>query len=214
MLKVKHCSSDLIGKAVDGDIVSCFKLCSFWSQCNVEMERQIFIKFGHDDVAFICYKCFATHISYLEDYVIKRFRDCCCRFEKVSNNSCIQLLIKHYIDYQDICYGCVANCYDDMFEMFYLLLVWDSSMIKLFEIALTLLIVLLLILNGHDYLFSMCFGICYMSGIYFIYWVYYHFIFSKKFQKLDSDLIECFQNLEVILDSLKCREEAKKNLCK
>ena len=87
-------------------------------------------------------------------------------------------------------------------------------MIKLFEIALTLLIVLLLILNGHDYLFSMCFGICYMSDICFIYWVYYHFIFSKKFQKLDSDLIECFQNLEVILDSLKCREEAKKNLCK
>ena len=62
MLKVKHFSSDLIGKAVEGDITSCFKLCSFWSQCNVEMERQIFIKFGHDDVVLICYKCFAIHI--------------------------------------------------------------------------------------------------------------------------------------------------------
>ena len=81
-------------------------------------------------------------------------------------------------------------------------------MIKLFEIVLTLLIVLLLILNGHDCLFSMCFGICYMSGIYFIHWVYYHFIFSEK--KLDSDLNECFQKLEVILLLLKCQEEVKK----
>ena len=62
MLKVKHSSSDLIRKAVDGDIVLCFKLCSFRSQGNVEMERHIFIKFGNDDVAFICYKCFSIRI--------------------------------------------------------------------------------------------------------------------------------------------------------
>ena len=41
MLKVKHFSHDLIRKAVERDITSCFKLCSFRSQCNVEMERQI-----------------------------------------------------------------------------------------------------------------------------------------------------------------------------
>ena len=81
---------------------------------------------------------------------------------------------------------------------------------KLFEIALTIVLVLVLILNGHSCLFSMCFGICYMPGIYFIQWVYYHFVFSKKFQKLDSDLNDCFQKLEVILESLKCQEEAKK----
>ena len=85
-------------------------------------------------------------------------------------------------------------------------------MIKLFEIALTIVIVLILILNGQDCLFSTCFGICYMSGIYFIDWVYYHFhfIFSKKFQKIDCYLNECFQKLEVILSSLKCQEEEKK----
>ena len=71
-------------------------------------------------------------------------------------------------------------------------------MIKLFEIVLTLLIVLIFILTGHDCLFSMCFGMSYMSGIYFIHWVYYNFIFSKKFQKLDSDLNECFQKLEFL----------------
>ena len=123
MLKVKHSSSDLIRKAVDGDIVSSFKLCLFRSQCNVEMERQISYRFGHDDVDFIYYKCFAVHISFLEEYLINRLRDRCYRFEKVSNNSCIQSLKKHYIDYQDICYGCVANRYDYMLEMFYLLLV-------------------------------------------------------------------------------------------
>ena len=72
MLKVKHCSSDLIRKAVDGDMFSCFKLCSFQSQCNFEMERKIFIKLGHDDVVFICCKCFAIHISFLEKYLINR----------------------------------------------------------------------------------------------------------------------------------------------
>ena len=77
-------------------------------------------------------------------------------------------------------------------------------MIKLFEIGMTILIVLILILNGHDYLFSMCFGVCYMSGIYFIHWIYYPFGFSKKFQKLDSDLNERFQMLEAILESVKC----------
>ena len=41
MLKVKHFSPDLIRKVVEGDITSCFKLCSFRPQCNVEMERQI-----------------------------------------------------------------------------------------------------------------------------------------------------------------------------
>ena len=55
-------------------------------------------------------------ISFL--YLINRLRDCCCKFEKVSNDSCIQSLKKHYFDYQDICYGCVGNC-----KMFYLRLV-------------------------------------------------------------------------------------------
>ena len=59
MLKVKHISPDLIRKAVQGDVKSDFKMCSFRSQCNVEMERLICIKFGHDDVVFVCYKCFA-----------------------------------------------------------------------------------------------------------------------------------------------------------
>ena len=113
------------------------------------MERQIFLKFGHDDVVFTCYKCFAIHISFLEEYVITRIGDRCYRFEKVSNDS--------WFDYQDIGCGCVANCYNYMLEMFYLLLVWNSqSTIELFEIALTIAIVLVLILNGHDCLFSMC----------------------------------------------------------
>ena len=94
MLKVKHCSSDLIRKAVDGDIVSYFKLYSFRSQCNVELERQIFIKFGRDDVVLICYKCFAIHISFLQEYLINKLRDRSYGFEKVSNDSCIQLLSK------------------------------------------------------------------------------------------------------------------------
>ena len=81
-------------------------------------------------------------------------------------------------------------------------------MIKLFEIVITILIALILILNGHDYLFGMCFGICYMSGIYFTHWVYCHFVFS--FQKSDNDLNECFEKLEVILKSVKCQEEKKK----
>ena len=105
MLKARHFSPDLIRKAVEGDITSCFKFFSFQSHCNVEMERLVFIKFGHDDVIFICYKCFAIHISFLEEYFIDRLRDRCYRFEKVSNNSCIQSLKKHYIDYQDICYA-------------------------------------------------------------------------------------------------------------
>ena len=44
----------------------------------------------------------------------------------------------------------------------------------------------------------------------FIHWVYYYFTFLEKFQKLDSDLSECFEKLEVILESLKCQEETKK----
>ena len=111
---LKHFSPDLIRKAVEGDITSCFKLCSFQSQCNVEMEKQIFIKIGHDDVVCICYKCLAIHISFLEEYLINRLRDRCYRFANVSNDSCIQSLKKRYINYQDICYGCVANCYDYM----------------------------------------------------------------------------------------------------
>ena len=80
MLKVKHCSPDLIRKAVEGDIASCFKLCSFRSQCNVEMGTQTFIKFGHDDLVFICYKCLAIHISFFEEYLIYRLRDHFYRF--------------------------------------------------------------------------------------------------------------------------------------
>ena len=123
MLKAKHFSSYLIRKPVDGDIVSCFKLCSFRSQCNVEMERMIFIKFGHHDADFICCKCFAIHIPFLEEYLVYRLKRCCYRFRKVSNDCCLQSLKKHYIVYQDICYGCVAICNDYMLEMFYLHLV-------------------------------------------------------------------------------------------
>ena len=123
MLKVKHFSPDLIGNAVNGDLKSCFKVCSIRSQCNVEMERLIFIKFGHDDVVFICYKCFAFHILFLKDDLIETLTVCCYRFAKVSNDSCTQSFKKHYIEYQDLCYGCISNCYDYMLEMFYLLLV-------------------------------------------------------------------------------------------
>ena len=162
-----------------------------------------------DDVVLICYKCFAIHISFLEEYLINRLRDRCYRYEKVSKDSCIQSLKS--IDYQDICYWWVTICYEYMLEMFYLFLVWNRcSMIKLFEITLTIVVALILILNGHDCLFSMCFGICYMSGFYFIHWVYYHFVFLKKFQKLDKDLSECFEKLELILISVKCQEEEKK----
>ena len=80
MVKVKKNSTGLIRKVVEGDITSCFKLCSFRTQCSVEMERQIFIKFGHDDVALICYKYFAIHISFLEEFLINKLRDCYYRF--------------------------------------------------------------------------------------------------------------------------------------
>ena len=123
MLKVKHFFSDLIRKAVDGGKLLCFKLCSFRSQCDIEMERLIFIKFRHDDVVFICYKCFVIHIPFLEEDLVYRLKSLCYTFRKVSNNSCLQSFKKHYIDYQDICYGCVAICNDYMLEMFYLLLV-------------------------------------------------------------------------------------------
>ena len=83
-------------------------------------------------------------------------------------------------------------------------------MLKVFEIFLEIVIVLILILNGCDCLFCMCFGICYMSGIYLIHWVYYHFVFSKKFQKLDNDLTEYFKKPEVFISLIKCREETKK----
>ena len=53
MLKVKHFSPDLIRKAVEENITSCFKLRSFRSQCNVEKERLVFIKFGHMMMLFL-----------------------------------------------------------------------------------------------------------------------------------------------------------------
>ena len=122
MLKVKHFSSDLIRKGVDGDIFLFFKLCSFRSQCDVETETSIFIKFGHNDVVFICYKCFEIHIPFLEEDLIYRLKSR-YRFRKVSNNSCLQSFKKHYTEYQDSSYGCVAICNDYMLEIFYLLLV-------------------------------------------------------------------------------------------
>ena len=90
MLKVKQLSPDLIRNAVKGDLKSCFKVCSIRSHCNVEMERLIFIKFGHDHVVFICYKCFAFHILFLKDDLIEMLRVRCYRFAKVRNDSCIQ----------------------------------------------------------------------------------------------------------------------------
>ena len=107
MLKVKHFSPDLIKKVVKGDIKSCFKLCSSWSQCNVEMKRLIFIKFGHDDVIFICSKCFAFHILFLKDDITETLRVRCYRFAKVNNDSRIQLFKKYYIDYQDLLWMCI-----------------------------------------------------------------------------------------------------------
>ena len=142
------------------------------------MERQIFIKFGHDDVVLICYKSFAIHISFLEKFHINRLRDCCYRFEKVSNDSCIQSLKKH-IDYQDICYGCVVNCYDYILEIFDLLLVWKQPRYDkiIWNCSDNL------ILNGHDYLFSLCF----VSAVCLAFILSSGFIIILFFQK-------CFKN--------------------
>ena len=85
----------------------CFKLCSFRSQCSVEMERLILIKLEHEDVVFVCYRCSAFHILFLKEDLIEMLRDCCYRYATVSDDSCIQSFKKHYINYEDLCYGCV-----------------------------------------------------------------------------------------------------------
>ena len=57
-------------------------------------------------------------------------------------------------------------------------------------------------MNGEDYLFGLCFGLSFMSGIYFAYWLYsFSFFFSKKkIKKLQLDLDEIFSRQKFLLE--------------
>ena len=57
-------------------------------------------------------------------------------------------------------------------------------------------------MNGEKCLFGLCFGITYMSGNYFAYWLYSYFLFKKKkkIKKLRSDLDQLISKLQTELN--------------
>ena len=68
---------DLIRNAAEGDITSCFKLCSISFQSNMDIKKLIFAKLGQANVVFVCHKYFAHHVSFLKEDIIKTLRVCC-----------------------------------------------------------------------------------------------------------------------------------------
>ena len=58
---------------------------------------------------------------------------------------------------------------------------------SLHEISFVLTIILIIFMNWQECLFGLCFGIAYMSGVYFAYWLYSYFLFQKQIKKLRSD---------------------------
>ena len=55
-------------------------------------------------------------------------------------------------------------------------------------------------MNGEECLFGLCFGIAYMSGVYFAYWLYSYFLFQKQIKKLQSDLDQVISKLHTELN--------------
>ena len=70
---------------------------------------------------------------------------------------------------------------------------------SLHEIIFVLTIIFVIYLNGEKCLFGLCFGIAYMSGVYFAYWLYSCFLFQKQIKKLRSDFDQVISKLHTEL---------------
>ena len=66
---------------------------------------------------------------------------------------------------------------------------------SLHEIIFVLMIILIIFMNGEECFFGLCFGIAYMSGVYFPYWLHSYFLFQKQIEKLRSDLDQVISKL-------------------
>ena len=74
------------------------------------------------------------------------------------------------------------------------------------KITFVLTMVLIIFLNGEECFSGLCFGITFMSGVYFVYWLYCYFLFQKKikeFHALREDLDHVISKLQTEIDKLK-----------
>ena len=70
---------------------------------------------------------------------------------------------------------------------------------SLHEIIFVLTIILIIYLNGKEYLFGLYFIITHIAGVYFAYWLYSYFLFQKQIKKLQSDLDQVISKLHTEL---------------
>ena len=70
---------------------------------------------------------------------------------------------------------------------------------SLHEIIFVLTIILIIYLNGKEYLFGLYFIITYIAGVYFAYCLYSYFLFQKQIKKLRSDLDKVISKLHTEL---------------
>ena len=115
-----------------------------------------------------------------------------------------------------IFYGGTTGCINSISEIMcglyrlctdYIAIESDSAIIVCFNCLkeqiririLILSIILVFFVNGEEYLFRLCLGISYMSGIYFAYWLHSHFCFQQKIKKLELDLEEIFLRQKPLL---------------
>ena len=73
----------------------------------------------------------------------------------------------------------------------------------LHEIIFVLTKILFVLLNGEDCLFGLCFGVRYMSGVYFTHWLYSYFYSKEKLRNYNQNLTRPFHGRKFYSNKLR-----------
>ena len=107
---------------------------------------------------------------------------------------CVDAVCETIISANEMCWGCMSLCCK--------VFLFNDTLFRiksLHEIIFVLTIILIIYLNGEECLFGLCFGMAYMPGVYFAYWLYSYFLFQKQIKKLQSDLDQVISKLHTEL---------------
>ena len=124
----------------------------------------------------------------------------CFNFKMKAHTLCIDALFAGTMTIHEICYECLTQC-----SKAFLLSDFHTLFFRhaLHEIIFVLTKILFVRVNGEDCPFGLCFGVRYMSGVYFAHLLYSYFYFKEKLRNYNENLTRSFHGRKFYSNQLR-----------
>ena len=161
----------------------------------IEMTCIDFIGIQNGSIIIICLNCsqYQIQLTNRKRFINRLIEFECFNFKKkITHALCWRTSWKNYFSKQNV-FGFYIAILQSIFILWLLQILFRMK--SLHEIIFVLTIILIIFMNGEECFFGLCFGIAYMSHVYFAYWLDSYFLFQKQIKKLWSELDQVISKL-------------------